>query len=51
MKLWIRLSCVAMVVLITSVIVLGYIYKVEEENHLIYNDMKVVSINGEGMSF
>jgi len=51
MKLWIRLSCVAVVVLIISVIVLRYIYKAEGENHLIYNDMPVVSINGEEISF
>lgn len=51
MKLWIRLSCVAMVVLIIAVIVLGYIYQAEEENHLIYNEIPVVSINGEEISF
>jgi transcriptional regulator with XRE-family HTH domain len=51
MKLWICLSCVAMVVLIAVVIALEYIYKAEGENHLIYNDMPIVSINGEEISF
>jgi len=51
MKLWIGLSSSVIVVLIISIIALGYINKAAGNNHLIYNDIPVVTINHEETNY
>lgn len=51
MKLWILLSCALIVVLFVSIVILGYIYQTKEGNHLIYNDIPIITINDEEITF
>lgn len=51
MQLWIGLSYGVVVIMILSMVILGYFKKAQENNHLIYSNIPVITINNEEITF